>query len=274
MYKVLIIILFSAFSILFSIIIYVPYDYPTIQEGINNANPFDSIFVFSNVYHECISINIASINLIAENDGNLSTRITCEQADTSIITIENNIENTTTIMGFELDGSNISNGIIINEGNLELKNIKLENIKEIGLFGTNSEIQIENLLINNPGEDAEIIIKIFNSSLILDSGIIENLISSELNSSVIVSLNSEMVINDFTIQNNYTFDDGTMKIYNSDFIANNLYFNNNHLDFGQGGAINIFQSEIEIYNSIFENNSAPIGGAISSLSSQLNIEKL
>ena len=272
MYKKLIILLFSGFSFLFSIIIYVPYDYPTIQEGINNANMSDTIFVIPNDYNECISIEGKSLEIIGDETSNFIPKIICNQQDLSVITIQNNINNSLFISGFILSGANNSNGLTITDSNIELKNIKIEDIKEIGLYGTFSNIQIDNLLINNPGENAEIIIKIFNSNLILDSGIIENLVSSELNSSVIVALNSEMIINDFTFQNNYTFDDGTMKIYNSDFFGNKLYFNNNQLDFGQGGAINIFQSEIEIFNSIFENNSAPSGGAISSLSSHLYIE--
>ncbi len=46
--------------------IYVPTDYPTIQDGINAANDGDTVFVYSGIYHEMVVIK-KTINLTGEN---------------------------------------------------------------------------------------------------------------------------------------------------------------------------------------------------------------
>jgi len=44
----------------------VPYDYATIQEAIDNANPGDTVYVYNNTYYEHLKIN-KSINLIGQD---------------------------------------------------------------------------------------------------------------------------------------------------------------------------------------------------------------
>lgn len=265
------ILIICTISFIFSTNIYVPIDFPTIQNAINNAENFDYIFVNGGSYDECILIEEKSIFLIGNEIENNFPRINCSLQDSSVITVQNIIENPVNISGFILNGNEISNGLIIQNSIVEINNIEIVNITSFGIYASNSSIEIENIFIDNPGDNAEILIKVYNSELNLNFGIIENFITNELNSSVFVALNSIVTMGNILVQNNQTFDDGTFKIFNSDFNGNNLNFINNQLNFGQGGAIYIFHSNVEIKNSYFENNSAPIGGSISS---QFSILKL
>jgi hypothetical protein len=263
------IILFFTISLLFTDVINVPSDFPTIQEGINNANHSDSIFVDGGEYHECITIQNNSINLIGVITENDTSKIMCEYSDSSIINIESNVDNHIIISNFYLGGEHISNGINIIESNVELNEIHLSNFNGIGINIENSEVDINNFIVDNPGLFAERIIKSYQSELELENGIIENFHSTELNSSIIISLNSNLDLIHITIQNNSIFEEGTIKLYDSHFISQNSQFINNHLEYGHGGVINAFQSNIEIINSNFENNGSPLGGAIYSASTSI-----
>ena len=265
------ILIICTISFIFSTDIYVPIDFPTIQDAINYAENFDYIFVNGGNYDECIFIEGKSIFIIGNEMENNFPIINCSLQGTSVITVQNISENPVNISGFILNGIDISNGLNILNSEVELSNIEIENVKPLGLYGINSNIQIENLIIQNPGENTEILMKFFNSNINFNSGVLENFSSNELNSSVFIALNSIVSMGNVLIQNNNTFDDGTFRIFNSDFIGNYLSFINNQLDFGQGGAIYSFHSGVEIKNSYFENNSAPIGGSISSQGSSLKL---
>jgi len=261
-------------SFIFSTNIYVPWDFPTIQDAINSAEDYDYIFVIGDSFMECIFINEKSISIIGEESDGIYPEIQCSLQDSSVITVQNIIENSINISGFILSGFNVSNGINILNSEVELSNIEIKNVKPFGLYGLNSNIQIENLNIQNPGENTEVLLKFFNSNINFNSGILENFSSTELNSSILVALNSVINTSNLLIQNNHTFDDGTFKIFSSQFTGDNLNFINNRLDFGQGGAIYTFHSEIDIQNSFFENNSAPMGGAISAQSTKMRLTNL
>jgi len=262
-------ILFFTMSIVFADVINVPSDFLSIQEGINNANQFDTIFVFGGDYFECISIENSSINLfgvITEND---TSKIMCEFPDSSIISIDNSFSEQSIISGFYLDGLNMANGINIIDGNNELNEIYLSNFQGIGINIEDSEIKLNNFFVDNSGLFAERIIHSYQSDVELNNGFIKNFHSTELNSSVIVSLNSNFSLINFKIQNNSIFEEGTIKLFGTNFKSQNNQFSNNYLEYGHGGVINAFQSNIEIINSNFENNESPLGGAIYSASTSL-----
>jgi len=86
----------------------VPYDYPTIQEAINNANPGDIIFVSKGIYDESIVIN-KSITLIGEDRENT---IIDGKATGNVISIRASSVN---INGFTIENSSpvIGCGIFI-----------------------------------------------------------------------------------------------------------------------------------------------------------------
>ena len=86
------------------------------------------------------------------------------------------------------------------------------------------------IIIKNPGENAKFYIQLTNSDAVLNFGELSNLVSTDLNSKIFYSISSTVQMNNFYIQNNQTFDDGTFRIFNSRFIANNLTFENNQID--------------------------------------------
>ena len=127
--------------------IYVPDDYPTIQEAINNAKQGDTIFVRIGIYNENIIVD-KSINLIGENKnktiidgqgkGNTIT-LTCEKIRINGFTITNGSQkNVSKIKSWDSAGIrlNSSNNTII--GNIIINN-------NLGIFGT----QITNSTICN-----------------------------------------------------------------------------------------------------------------------------
>ena len=265
-YKILII-----FSIpfIFSATIYVPEDFEIIQDAVDFAEEYDSIFVDSGNYPECLEIEEKSISIIG-NPQEYPT-IACVVELGIVFQMMNFTQKSVNISNFKLNGNGIARAIKFNETTLGLYNIECEDFDESAIYGSNSFLNAENLIINNPGENAKFYIQFTNSDVVLNSGELSNLASNELNSKILYAIGSTIQINNFLIQNNLTFDDGTFRIFNSQFSANNITFNNNHLEFGQGGAIYSFQSDLDISNSVFENNSAPIGGAISAQSSKVNL---
>jgi|GEM_PF-2756308 len=262
-------ILFFTMPIVFADVINVPSDFLSIQEGINNANQFDSIFVAGGDYTECILIENLLINLFGVMTENDTSKIMCEYPDSSIIELNNSFSEQSIISGFYLDGLNMANGINIINGKLKLNDIHLSNFYGIGINIENSEINLDNIFIDNAGFFAERIIHSYQSDVELNNGYFKNFHSTVLNSSVIVSLNSNFNLMNFTIQNNSIFEEGTIKLYGTNFKSQNNHFSNNYLEYGHGGVINAFQSNIEIINSNFENNGSPLGGAIYSASTSL-----
>jgi len=78
--------------------LYVPSEYPTIQEAINHANPGDTVFVHNRTYYENIVIN-KSVSLVGEDRD--STIIDGQEAGTVISVTTNGV----TISGFTIQKS-------------------------------------------------------------------------------------------------------------------------------------------------------------------------
>jgi len=116
-------------------VIYVPDDYPTIQEAINNANQRDTVFVRNGTYYENVVVN-TTVSLIGENrnttiiDGNRTgtvIRVVANNVNIGGFTIQKSgygirIEPEPTIIWYEgiyIDhacGTNISHNIIASNG--------------------------------------------------------------------------------------------------------------------------------------------------------------
>ncbi|RLI41803.1 hypothetical protein DRO69_11145 [Candidatus Bathyarchaeota archaeon] len=77
----------------------VPYDYLTIQEAINAANPGDTIYVKNGIYHEHVSVNKDNLTLIGEDrsvtfiDGDNTIRCLIEIMADNVIVSEFTIRN-------------------------------------------------------------------------------------------------------------------------------------------------------------------------------------
>jgi hypothetical protein len=139
--------------------IYVPDDYPTIQEAINNANSGDTVFVRNGIYNETILINSvkSDINLIGEDrhftkiNGTLDSLV----CDGTLITIKNfnflgNVNNDKTVY-LRGDGANFSNCIAYK---IQIKNsfVEINNNEITGLSiqpDDNKNVDIKNNNIDN-----------------------------------------------------------------------------------------------------------------------------
>ena len=127
--------------------IIIPDHFPTIQEGIDNSNPGDIIFVRSGIYLENLVINIESLYLLGEDkfntiiDGN-------KKGCTINLTSENTIIENFTITGGGFDNDVFSNffraGIrVTGSNNIICNNIFKKN--RLGLSG----VRVTNLTIKN-----------------------------------------------------------------------------------------------------------------------------
>jgi nitrous oxidase accessory protein NosD len=82
----------------FAATIYVPGDYPAIQEAVDAAAPGDTVFVSSDTYHENVKIN-KSLHLIGENKD--TTLIDGSAAGSVVWIITDGVE----VSGFTLQNS-------------------------------------------------------------------------------------------------------------------------------------------------------------------------
>ncbi|UCE39134.1 MAG: right-handed parallel beta-helix repeat-containing protein [Thermoplasmata archaeon] len=87
-----------------SITIYVPTNYPTIQDAINAAKDGDTVYVFSGTYYENVLVN-KTINLTGENRDN-----TIIDVSDGVVRITSDYVN---VSGFTITGATTTTGIII-----------------------------------------------------------------------------------------------------------------------------------------------------------------
>jgi parallel beta-helix repeat protein len=124
--------------------IIVPYDYPTIQEAINNASEGDAIFVSSGTYYENVVVN-KTVSLIGE--GKEITVIDCrEAAPTTLKITASNVY----VEGFTVknarSGADFPSGIgVYHSNNVTLfENVAVNNTWGIYLYKSNGTTIVQN----------------------------------------------------------------------------------------------------------------------------------
>lgn len=150
--SVLAIIFFAAY--LCADIIYVPGDYPTIQEGIDAANPGDIVMVAPGIYTEEITLK-ADVSVIGAGEGQSIIDGGGDQGDV-VFASGNTITNSTLFKGFTVTGANYGGmpgggGIFCNTGaSPEICNNRVE-VNSTGIAtwnGSNPYIH-NNVIIDN-----------------------------------------------------------------------------------------------------------------------------
>lgn len=230
------ILILSFFSILISNVILVPQDYIDIQSAINVSMENDTIMVSPGTYMENININNHSIFLIS-TDGPINTIIN-GSFNGSVINIDSPGNN------IEINGFTIQSGI----GELLSSGSRYGG----GIISHNTALTLDALIIENNEAFAGGGICIYNSY------------SSE----------TESILKNSTIQNNTASEGGgifiinqSLKIINSDISQNGM------IPFGSGGGIQALVANINIENSIIENNQSRFGGGLYIASSNSHIDK-
>ena len=128
-------------------VIYVPTDYPAIQEAINSATSGDTIFVYKGIYYEHVVIN-KSVSLVGE-DRDLTIIDGSEIGSVISITVDN-----VTLKGFTIKNSGMhpyNSGIQIehSSGNIISHNKITNNSNGIGFYTSSNNVVCGNTISSN-----------------------------------------------------------------------------------------------------------------------------
>jgi len=125
--------------------IIIPDDYPTIQEGINNAEPGDKIFIKSGIYNENIVVNKKGLSLKGENKFN--TVIDIENSAWDAVAI---IADGVTFEGFAVTNARNKDKLIWNQSGIVISSSNViirDNIISYNRLGIMSYVTAFNLTI-------------------------------------------------------------------------------------------------------------------------------
>ena len=211
--------------------------YNSISKALGDVSEDKNTIILENGTYSETNINIVkSVNIIGEDDavldaGNRAILFKISNASTVILA------NLTLTNAF----SNSVGAAVINNGNLSVDNVRFIN----NMARSSSAIDNSgNLLVINSYFEG-------NRALSLDGGAISNMANMTV-------INSTFINNDATRNGGAIKHQGNkFKLINSTFIGNNAYGLDDY-----GGAVYIWASKAEIYNSTFKSNWGGYGGAI------------
>ncbi|MCK4366059.1 MAG: right-handed parallel beta-helix repeat-containing protein [Thermoplasmatales archaeon] len=212
-------------------------DYTKIQDAVDNADPGDTIFVYSGTYYENVVIDV-SIDLIGEDK---ETTIVDGSGDDDVINVA---AEDVSISGFTIQHSGHlwyhDGGIDIRSDYCQITDNNIVFHQENGILIKSSLNTISSNYFSNIGRG---IVTHYNH----DNLITDNTITDAAVTGIKLSFNSD----DNTVCNNIVYD-STIGIGISDSIDNIIF--NNHLYENQDG-INLHTcSNTSVYENIIENN--------------------
>ena len=129
--------------------IYVPEDYPTIQQAVNNASAGDTIIVRDGVYTENMDVNVNNLTIRSEN-GSASTIVQAKSSNDHVFEVQADYVN---ISGFTVTGATEpgKSGISlfrVNHCNVSNNHGKLNNLS-ISLWSSDTNIITGNAVSDN-----------------------------------------------------------------------------------------------------------------------------
>jgi len=267
---VIIVLCLISVSLLFSTIINIPDDQPTIQAGIDISVESDTVLVQPGTYIENINYNgknitVASLFLTLQDTLYINQTIIEGNQYEDIIIFENEEDTTSVLTGFTIKDGNT--GIKCINSNPRLINLHISNNEEHGIYLFNFQSIISNVCSYNNGYWYDIDgvgIYIENSILLINETSVYNNTAAGLEpfsackGTGIAIINSEVVIKNSHIEENGNADFGA-GIYCS---YSTLDLDNVTLKSNDGGGIWISNSDTTIKNSILSDNYYANGNAI------------
>ncbi len=294
MKNLLLIIFFVLSTCLFSTVINIPADQPTIQEGINVAVNGDTVLVQPGTYVENINYNgnsiaIGSLFLTTQDTTYISQTVIdggqpLNPECASVVTFENGENSSAILSGFTIrNGSGtyadpsgsgyyhyIGGGIYCINSNPNLTNLKINNnVVEsggAGIYFYNSDVSMNNSVISNNSANWQGggVYCIENSNLnILNTKIINN-ISGSYGGGIFFHSESNSQLEDVVISGNTAENPGGgICSFSSNMNLENTTISNN-ISGSRGGGIYTYAAEIYLSGVNISNNSAESkGGGIS-----------
>ena len=273
---------------------YVPQNYPTIQNAINNAANGDSIIVSPGTYNENIQILDKSIFLLSNYENSLDsneinlTKIIGQQDGIFNRVLDIQGSSQTEISGFYISGgiSNTSHaqGIYISNSSVFVSSVNVTHNKQpnsssdgAGIHCNECDLEIQNSYVtnNHAGDYGGGIFAETSSSINIDNCIISNNSSELSGGGVYIDTNSEISINNSNISNNVAeANGGGFYFHNCSGYINNcqMVSNYSNIDGGHGGGISGWDgSNITLENSLVRGNTSNTGGGIYVFNSNLSL---
>ncbi len=261
--------------LLSAIIINVPADQPTIQEGINVAVDGDTVLVQPDTYFENINYNgknitVASLFLTTQDTLYISQTVIDGNQNGSVVTFESGEDSTTVLCGVTIQNgfTNNGGGIYCENSSPTLENLKIINnsaysedniTKGGGICCENSNPSLKEIIVSNN-------ITFSHSNLTYGGGIYCE------NSDPI--LEGVIILNNSTNSNNYFAYGGGIYCYLSSPSCTIITIKNNTSSL-DGGGIYCENSDPFIENSsISENSAERMGGGIYSKESSICLDKV
>jgi len=232
---------------LFSTIINVPTDQPTIQAGIDVAADGDTVLVQPGTYFENINYNgkhitVASLFLTTQDTTYISQTVIDGNENGSVVTFDSGEDSTAVMTGFTIsDGSAQFGG---------------------GIYCCDSSPRLKNITISdNFATEAGGGVYCYNSSPGLEDIIVTSNISSDCGGGVQFWNSNSIIINITIIDNFAQWYGGGIQCYLSNPTLQNITLSNNHA-VDAGGGLNCNQSSPHLSNSNITGNTANYGGGL------------
>lgn len=255
--------------------------YETIQKGIDEASPYDTVYVFDGIYEGGLIINGKPLSLIGQSRQDSKINII---RSTPQISIRNTYNNLVKIENFKIKrgSGEYGGGLFLDSSNVIVSNIDFSHNISSGnggaVFAINSTLKIQNsLFFLNTADSLGGSIYSKQTNLEIDGLEIRNN-SSVAGGAIGLDTLSNCIINNSQIFNNganvgggiAVFNGAKLTILNSDIYGNNANAvggvipqhsdpDNFPLYGGGGGLYQQFSDSLIIKNSNFDNNTTPTG---------------